>query len=164
MCTKNNEKVTSGFALFESHLVVVPINSWWIYIEASVHVMKFLQGFVKEWQPSYEEVVLVIRNRESKCFWIGTVRIFLVSGFFFFFFWVNSTVFVPSMRRSLISFSRLDKLVYSYSSGYGCFIQVFNLLLLVMISLVMVLYSWMWIYLFLSILNLIRFVTLCLVA
>lgn len=76
----NNKKKRKGISLthvcFESHLVDVPLNSWWIDIEASIHVTNFLQGFVEQWRPMQEEIDLFMKDGEEvKVEQIETVKL-----------------------------------------------------------------------------------------
>ena len=91
---------------FESNLVDVPLNSWWIDSGATIHVSNSLQGFRSKRKPRDKEAVVFMGNGEKALVeFIGVVRLPLSSGKFLD---LVDVAFVPSLRRNLISISRLD--------------------------------------------------------
>lgn len=63
MNSKNKlEGIPLTFVTFESHLVDVSSNSWWVDTEASIHVRNLLQEFETKWTPSLSEADLIIGN------------------------------------------------------------------------------------------------------
>uniref|UniRef100_A0A2N9EFV4 Retrovirus-related Pol polyprotein from transposon TNT 1-94-like beta-barrel domain-containing protein n=1 Tax=Fagus sylvatica TaxID=28930 RepID=A0A2N9EFV4_FAGSY len=95
---------------FESNLVDVPLNSWWIDTGASIHVTNSLQGFKSKRRPNDGEVAVYMDNGEKALVeFIGVVNLPLASGGALV---LDDVVYVPSLRRSLISVSKLD------SSGF----------------------------------------------
>uniref|UniRef100_A0A2N9II69 CCHC-type domain-containing protein n=1 Tax=Fagus sylvatica TaxID=28930 RepID=A0A2N9II69_FAGSY len=106
------EKKGTPLALvyFESNLVDVPLNSWWIDTGASIHVTNSLQGFKSKRRPNDGEVAVYMGNGEKALVeFIGVVNLPLASGGALV---LDDVVYVPSLRRSLISVSKLD------SSGF----------------------------------------------
>lgn len=69
----------------------------------------FITGVKGKWRPSHDEADQIIRNREKvKVECIGTIKLKLEFGFCLD---LVDIVYVPSMRCSLISCSRLDNWV-----------------------------------------------------
>ena len=96
---------------FESNLVDVPLNSWWVDTGASIHVTNSLHGFKSKRRPYDGEVAVYMGNGEKALVeFIGVVNLPLASGGVLV---LDDVVYVPSLRRSLISVSKLD------SSGFG---------------------------------------------
>ena len=88
----------------------VSLNFWWIDIGASIHVTNSLQGFKNKRRPNDGEVVVYLGNGEKALVeFIGVVNLPLASGGVLV---LDNVVYVPSLRRSLISVSKLD------SSGF----------------------------------------------
>uniref|UniRef100_A0A2N9IWZ4 Integrase catalytic domain-containing protein n=1 Tax=Fagus sylvatica TaxID=28930 RepID=A0A2N9IWZ4_FAGSY len=105
--------LTTPLALvcFESNLVDVPLNSWWVDTGASIHVTNSLHGFKSKRRPYDGEVAVYMGNGEKALVeFIGVVNLPLASGGVLV---LDDVVYVPSLRRSLISVSKLD------SSGFG---------------------------------------------
>ncbi|TXG49740.1 hypothetical protein EZV62_025615 [Acer yangbiense] len=96
----------------ESNLVDVPVNSWWVDSGATIHVTNSVQGFRSKRKPSDKEAVVFMGNGE-KVFveFMGVVRLPLTSGKFLD---LADVAFVPSLRRNLISISKLDVNGYSF--------------------------------------------------
>ena len=99
----------SAYVCFESNLVNVPLDSWWLDSGATVHVVTSLQGIRNLRKPREKESKLKVGsdigiNVEH----IGVAVLELDSGF--------QLVFrLPSFRRNLISLSVLDKPGYSFT-------------------------------------------------
>ena len=95
-----------AFVCFESSLIDVPVNSWWIDSGVSIHVANSLQGFRSKWKPSDTEINLFVGNGiKVDVQFIGLVELKLDSGFVLH---LKNTIYVSSMRRNLISLSKLD--------------------------------------------------------
>jgi transposase InsO family protein len=100
-----------AFVCFESNLVDVPLNSWWVDIGASIHVTNSLHGFKSKKRPYDGEVAVYMGNGEKALVeFIGVVNLPLAFGGVLV---LDDVIYVPSLRRSLISVSKLD------SSGFG---------------------------------------------
>ena len=106
-----------AFVCHESSLIDVPVNSWWIDSGASIHVSNSLQGFRSKRKPSDAEVNLFVGNgNKVDVQFIGLVELKLESGFIL---RLKNTVYVPSMRRNLISLSKLDDSGFSFNFKNG---------------------------------------------
>ncbi|CAL2278114.1 unnamed protein product [Prunus armeniaca] len=104
---------------FESNLVNFSSDSWWLDSGASIHVANSLQEFTSKRLPSKDEVKVFVGNGEEvQVNYIGTVRIKLEFGFVL---ELDEVVYVPSMKKSLISVTRLVKSKFSLNfDGTGC--------------------------------------------
>lgn len=97
-------------ACFKSTLVDVPPNSWWLDSGTSIHITNSLQGLINKRKPTKGEVNVYVGNGSRvEVVFIGTVILNFYSGSSFV---LENTAFVPSMRRNLVSISKLDQ------SGY----------------------------------------------
>ena len=106
---KRAAKGNSNMALvcFESNSVSIPSNSWILDSGSSIHVANSLQDFISQKTPNRDQVQVVVGNgKRVRVHAIGTVRLYLDSGFCL---ELNDVVYVPSMRRNLISVSKLVK-------------------------------------------------------
>lgn len=98
---------------YESHLIDVPLNSWWIDSGASIHITNSLQGIQNKRKPHKDEVNLCVGNgNDVKVEWTGDVSLQLESSFVLI---LKNVVFVPSIRRNLISLSKLDEMGFSFT-------------------------------------------------
>lgn len=100
------------FVFVESNLVLVPPNSWWFDTGCSVHITNTLQGFSRERAANKGEYNIFVGNGikvavES----IGSVKLKLSSGFVL---ELKDVLYVPSMRRSLVSASKLVKSGFAF--------------------------------------------------
>uniref|UniRef100_A0A2N9G485 CCHC-type domain-containing protein n=1 Tax=Fagus sylvatica TaxID=28930 RepID=A0A2N9G485_FAGSY len=122
------EKKGTPLALvyFESNLVDVPLNSWWIDTGASIHVTNSLQGFKSKRRPNDGEVAVYMGNGEKALVeFIGVVNLPLASGGALV---LDDVVYVPSLRRSLISVSKLDSSGFVFHFGFGSIILRWKIL------------------------------------
>ncbi|XP_019266856.1 PREDICTED: uncharacterized protein LOC109244252 [Nicotiana attenuata] len=98
-------------------LIQFPLNSWWLDSGATVHVTNDLQDLVSRRKPKEDEASVVVGNGlKAKVEFIGisilpsknnsSIRL-------------ENTVFVPSMRRKLVSVFLLDKASYSFQQNNG---------------------------------------------
>jgi hypothetical protein len=102
------EKKGTPLALvhFESNLVDVLLNSWWIDTGASIQITNSLQGFKSKRRPNDGEVAVYLGNGEKVLVeFIGVDNLPLTSGGVLV---LDDVVYVPSLRHSLISVSKLD--------------------------------------------------------
>ncbi|BFG24650.1 hypothetical protein CerSpe_109240 [Prunus speciosa] len=116
---KTKGKSDQVLVCFESNLVDFTDDSWWLDSGASIHVTNSLQGFIKRRLPSKDEVKVFVGNGEKvQVDYIGVVRIELDSGFVFD---LEDMVYVPSMRKNLISVTRLVKSKFTLNfDDFGC--------------------------------------------
>ncbi|KAI5333804.1 hypothetical protein L3X38_023936 [Prunus dulcis] len=107
---------------FESNAIEISSDSWWLDSGASVHVASSLQGFKTKRLPSKAEMKVFVGNGERvKVEYIGLARIELESGFIL---ELVDVVYIPSMKRNLISVSKLVKsnLQFEFDeSGFSIF-------------------------------------------
>ena len=98
---------TDVYVCVESNLIEVPEDSWWFDTGSSVHITNTLHGFQKQKQPSKGSYnVFVGEGTKVNIEAIGVVRLKLKSGFIL---KLNDVLYVPAMRRNLLSASKLVK-------------------------------------------------------
>ena len=98
-------------ACFESNLVNVPLDSWWLDSGATVLVATFLQGIRNMRKPSEKESKLKVGSDIG----IDVEHIGIVVLELDYSLVLDNVFYVPSFRRNLISFSMLDKAGYSFT-------------------------------------------------
>jgi len=101
-----------ALACFESNVIDVPPNSWWLDSGATIDVVNSLQGFISLRKLSDVESKIIMGD-EARAL---VVSLNLPSGHVLL---LKDVVYVPSMRRNLISVSILDKCGYTFESGNG---------------------------------------------
>ena len=109
--------INLSFVCYESNLVEVPSNTWWIDSGATTHVTNLMQGFLTTRKPKESEKFLYMGNRlKVGVIAVGTYRLLLETGHRMDFL---NTFYVPSISRNLVSLSKLDATGYSvlFSSG-----------------------------------------------
>ena len=95
--------------------MIVPPKSWWLDSGSPIHIANSLHGFITKRQPSEGEINLHVGNGvKVDVLFIGTVVLHFRSGFRII---LENTAFVPSMRRSLVSLSKLDESGYHFHFG-----------------------------------------------
>jgi len=109
-----------SFVCFESNLVEVPINTWWLDTGATTHVSNNMQGFlmIRTINPNEDRFLFMENGMKSSIEGIGTYRLILESGYVLD---LYSTLYVPSLSRNLISVSKLDISGFRCMFGSGCF-------------------------------------------
>ena len=106
---KGNDEITF---IDESLYVDYSLSTWWIDSGATVHVTNSLQGFHTVIRLGKGERSLRVANgKEAEVEAVGVLHLELDNGNIL---RLNNVVFVPSMRRNLISVSLLD------DDGYEC--------------------------------------------
>lgn len=104
---KKGTQIISVFVCVESNLILVPPNSWWFDTGCSIHITNCLQAFIRERTPSNEIYKVFVGNGTQVAVEsIGSVKLRLSTGFIL---ELKNVLYVPSMRRSLISVSKLVK-------------------------------------------------------
>ncbi|CAL8167240.1 unnamed protein product [Prunus armeniaca] len=97
-------------------------DSWWLDSGATVYVANSLHGFKTKRLPSKAEMKVFVGNRERvKVEYIGLAKIELKSGFIL---ELVDVVYIPSMKRNLISIRKLVKsnLQFEFNeSGFSSF-------------------------------------------
>ena len=100
------------------------INSWWIDSGATVHVTNSLQGFLTaRTLRKGERSLRVADGKEAEVKSVGSISLVLDSGFIL---RLNNVVYVPSIRRNLISVSLLDDDGFKCNFGNNKCIITFN--------------------------------------
>ena len=107
-----------SFVCYESNMVNVNHNTWWIDFGSTIHVSNTLQGMQNlRKQVGSEQCIYSGSKMSSRVEAIGTCSLVLSSGFIL---ELEKTFYVPSFSRKLISISRLVPLGFSFSfSNYG---------------------------------------------
>jgi hypothetical protein len=113
-----------AFVCFESNLVDIPLNSWWVDTDASIHVTNSLHGFKSKRRPYDGEVAVYMGNGEKALVeFIGVVNLPLAFGGVLV---LDDVVYVPSLRCSLISVSKLDSSGFGFHFGNKRFVLYFG--------------------------------------
>ena len=108
-----------SFVCYESNMVNVNHNTWWIDSGSTIHVSNTLQGMQNLRKPVRSEQCIYSGSKMSSRVAIGTCNLVLSSGFIL---ELEKTFYVPSFSRNLISISRLVPLGFSFSfsdSGFS---------------------------------------------
>jgi len=101
------------FVCYESNMVNVNINTWWIDSGSKIHILNSLQGLQSLRKPVGSEQTILLGNKTgSHVEDIGTFYLTLSSGFVL---ELEKTFYVPSFSRNLISVSRLVPFGYSFN-------------------------------------------------
>lgn len=81
MNNKNKQKgISLAHVCFESHILDVSVNSWWIDIVVSIHMLQIFYGNL-QWRGDQDEIDLFVGSGEIvKVEW-NTVELKLKSGF-----------------------------------------------------------------------------------
>ena len=103
----------SSFVCYESNMVNVNINTWWIDSGSTIHIANSLQGMQNLRKPVGNELSILSGNKMgSPVEAIGTCTLTLDNGFVLV---LERTFYVPSLSRNLISVSRLVPLGFSFT-------------------------------------------------
>ena len=95
--------------------MIVPPNSWLLDSGSPINIANSLKGFITKFQLSEGEINLHVGNGvKVDVLFIGTVVLHFRSCFRII---LENTAFVPSMRRSLVSLSKLDESEYHFHFG-----------------------------------------------
>ena len=110
---------SSGFICFETNLVEVPYNTWWIDSNYTTYISNTMQRFfmIKSINPN--ENFVFMRNRvKTLVKAIRTYHLILDTKHHLDLF---QTLYVPSIAINLFFLSKLDTNGYSFKCGNGCF-------------------------------------------
>ncbi|KAF7835748.1 Retrovirus-related Pol polyprotein from transposon TNT 1-94 [Senna tora] len=108
-----------SFFIYESNMVDVSSNTWWIDSGATIHISNTLQGFLNQRKPTSSEQYIYSGNKMGSLVEaIGTCKLILNSGFVLI---LDRTFYVPSFSRNLISISKLVPLGYSFEFSNNMF-------------------------------------------
>ena len=109
---KKKKGTLLALVCFESNTVEVSSDTWWMDTGATIHVTNSLQGLKNLRKPSDAELIIRLGNGDRvQVEQIGAISLVLSSGHILN---LKDVVFVPSMRRNLISVVALD------CDGYFC--------------------------------------------
>ena len=108
-----NKKGTNVITFVDESLYVnYATNTWWVDSGATIHVANSLQGFdTKRTLRRGERTIRVANGVEAEAKAIGEFTLALNSGFML---RLRNVLYVPSMRRNLVSVSCLD------DDGFHC--------------------------------------------
>jgi hypothetical protein len=95
----------------ESFFTNFPSNTWWIDTGATVHVTNSSQGLLGHQTTRRERSLQVADGHEAKVEAVGTLPLLLHGGFTLY---LNNILYVPSLRRNIISVASL------VDDGYEC--------------------------------------------
>ena len=97
---------------YESNMVDVSNNTWWIDSGSTIHISNTLQGFLNQRKPVGSEQYIYSGNKMGSLVEaIGTCKLVLDTGFILI---LERTFYVPSFSRNLISVSRLLPFGYCF--------------------------------------------------
>ena len=109
-----------SFVCYESNMVNVNQNTWWIDSGSIIHVSNTLQGMQNLRKPvGSEQCIYSGSKMSSRVEAIGTCSLVLSNGFIL---ELEETFYVPSFSTNLISISRLIPLRFFFSfsnSGFN---------------------------------------------
>ena len=114
-----NKGKHNAYVCFESYLVEVPYNTWWLDFGCTTHVSNIMQGFLSIQNTRQNEKFVLVGNRmKALVEAVGTYSLILDNGHHLD---LLETFYVPSISRNLVSLSKLDKARYVFKFGSGCF-------------------------------------------
>ena len=103
----------SSFVCYESNMVNVNINTWWIDFGSTIHIANYLQGMQNLRKLVGSELSILSGNKMgSHVEAIGTCTLTLSNGFVLV---LEKTFYVPSFSRNLIFVYRLVPLGFSFT-------------------------------------------------
>jgi len=104
---------------FETNIVEVPNNTWWLDSGATAHVSNIMQGFLSIQPIKGTEKYLYMGNRmKARIEGIGTYRLILDTGYCLD---LEKCLYVPGCARNLISVAKLDCLGFNFKIENGVF-------------------------------------------
>ena len=102
-----------SFVCYESNMVNVNINTWWIDYGSTIHIINSFKGMQNLRKLVGSELSILSGNKMgSHVESIGTYTLTLSNGFVLV---LDRTFYVPSFSRNLISVSRLVPLGFSFT-------------------------------------------------
>ncbi|KAI5409610.1 hypothetical protein KIW84_055153, partial [Lathyrus oleraceus] len=104
---------------FESNLIEVPNNNWWLDSGATTHVSHIMQGFLSIQTIKGSEKFLYMGNKmKTQIEGIGTYRLILDTGYHID---LKSCLYVPRCARNLVYVAKLDELNFNFRIGNNVF-------------------------------------------
>ncbi|KAJ9709816.1 hypothetical protein PVL29_001334 [Vitis rotundifolia] len=114
----------TSFVCYESNMVNVNTNTWWIDSGSTIHIANSLQGMQNLRKPVTSEQFILSGNKMgSHVEAIGTCYLTLNSGFVL---ELQKTFYVPSFSRNLISVSRLVPFGYCFHFSETSFSLIYK--------------------------------------
>ncbi|WKA02171.1 hypothetical protein VitviT2T_020389 [Vitis vinifera] len=114
----------TSFVCYESNMVNVNTNTWWIDSGSTIHISNSLQGMQNLRKPVTSEQFILSGNKMgSHVEAIGTCYLTLNSGFVL---ELQKTFYVPSFSRNLISVSKLVPFGYSFHFSETSFSLIYK--------------------------------------
>ncbi|KAL6328894.1 hypothetical protein AAG906_003911 [Vitis piasezkii] len=114
----------TSFVCYESNMVNVNTNTWWIDSGSTIHISNSLQGMQNLRKPVTSEQFILSGNKMgSHVEAIGICYLTLNSGFVL---ELQKTFYVPSFSRNLISVSRLVPFGYSFHFSETSFSLIYK--------------------------------------
>ncbi|KAJ9692948.1 hypothetical protein PVL29_011870 [Vitis rotundifolia] len=114
----------TSFVCYESNMVNVNTNTWWIDSGSTIHIANSLQGMQNLRKPVTSEQFILSGNKMgSHVEAIGTCYLTLNSGFVL---ELQKTFYVPSFSRNLILVSRLVPFGYSFHFSETSFSLIYK--------------------------------------
>ncbi|WKA00618.1 hypothetical protein VitviT2T_018956 [Vitis vinifera] len=114
----------TSFVCYESNMVNVNTNTWWIDSGSTIHISNSLQGMQNLRKPVTSEQFILSGNKMgSHVEAIGTCYLTLYGGFVL---ELQRTFYVPSFSRNLISVSRLVPFGYSFHFSETSFSLIYK--------------------------------------
>jgi len=121
--TKKKGGIEQTLVCFESNLFDVPSNIWWIDSGSSVQISNSVHGSLHQ-RVARTEGQLFLRNvQQARIEAVGSYRLILASNYVL---ELEDVFCVPSVRRNLISVSRLDSIGFCFSFKNSGFILMNN--------------------------------------
>ena len=109
----------NAYVCFESNLIEVPHNTWWINSGCTTHVSNVMQEFLTTRTINPNEKFVFMGNKEKVPMEaVGIYHLILDIEYHLD---LMDTFYVPSITRNLISLSKLDVLGYSFKFENDCF-------------------------------------------
>ncbi|KAA8532494.1 hypothetical protein F0562_032527 [Nyssa sinensis] len=109
---------------YESNMVDVVYNTWWIDSGSTIHISNSLQGMRNLRKPVGSEQCIYSGNKmRSHVDFVGTCNLILSSGFVLI---LEKTFYIPSFSRNLISVSRLVPLGYCFKFSDTSFSLIYE--------------------------------------
>ena len=97
---------------FESNIIDVSSDTWWLDSGATIHAWNSMQAVIRKRSPiSLEHYVYMRDGTRVQVDFLGVIRLQISIGNFL---ELHDVAYIPSIRRNLISVPILDRLGYSF--------------------------------------------------
>ena len=119
MAWKEEEMWPLALVCFMISNINVPSNTWWLDTNANIHVTNSLQALRNLKRLSEGEMVVRLENRDKVQ--VEQIRVISLYLFTTHFLKLKNVIFLPFMKRNLISIVYLDQKGYSCHFGNNKF-------------------------------------------